>query len=252
MPPNGSMQLLAASGEPFYCKIRDRHTPTYQTCFLHPAKLQWALSRPMKYWSWQESGESSNLGFSFVRDSFPKVGKLLFPTFGRHRGAIFRHNRLLRTPLLRFWNFRQHTILRWWTAVPTARPDWLHAANSIIFHFLNRAFVSPCQKTARCNLWHVQGSHFTAQFEIGTPSPPAFCFLVRVQPAGNDINTTGGTVCRVHWAAQCNLDLCDQAFAATRRNSAQCNLRLAQGGHLSAKSAIGPPIPHIPLSLSPS
>lgn len=107
----GSMQLLAASGEPLYCKIRDRHTATYQTCFFHPAKLQWALSRPMKYWSWQESGELSNLGFSFVRDSFPNVGKLLFPTFGRHRGAIFRHNHLLRTPLLRFWNFRQHTIL---------------------------------------------------------------------------------------------------------------------------------------------
>ena len=42
MPENGWMQLLAAAGEPFYSKIRQRHTGPNQNYFLRSAMVRTA------------------------------------------------------------------------------------------------------------------------------------------------------------------------------------------------------------------
>ena len=85
------MQLLAAAGEPFYSKIRNRHNFQKWKCLWHATDYAWAQTQSMECTPLQQNPKRTYFNF-FGMNSCPNTLKQLDATFGSRRGAVLQQN----------------------------------------------------------------------------------------------------------------------------------------------------------------
>ena len=116
----------------------------------------------------QECGRS--LKCYFIRCDFvSKYYKTVGCNFWQPQGSHFAAKFVIGTPpetkgvFDAVRNSRWHGPNRWNTYLDR------HLEKELISIFFWPEFVFKCHYTVRCNFWQPQGSHFTANFGIGTP-----------------------------------------------------------------------------------